>query len=177
MLFISVLSIAVLFSGCTRTYIVKPFTINAESVPAIQAKDPINLINAQTSGTQNVFLSSPVIKWVGDLSEWTDQAIGLLAYEFGLRNVKVSKDAAKTLSLAVTDGKLIRAAGGIGGVRCIITLKVTAGNGYSKEFVGENINRWSPFGEQARYHAGANALTEAVIALLNDKEIIRYLQE
>jgi hypothetical protein len=38
-------------------------------------------------------------------------------------------------------------------------------------------HRASPFGEMARYYAGANALTEAVIALLNDEAIIRYLQE
>ncbi|MBN1473231.1 MAG: hypothetical protein JW914_01320 [Syntrophaceae bacterium] len=168
------LIITVIFSGCTRNYVVKPFNIEPALVPKFQANGSINLINAQIPGTQKVFRSGPAINWVGDLYEWTGQAIELLASELEQRKMKVSPDSAKTLKLSVTEGKLLREATG---VRCVITLKVIAGNGYSKEFIGENIHRASPFGEMARYYAGANALTEAVIAILNDKELIRYFEE
>jgi hypothetical protein len=121
-----------------------------------------------------MFKSGAAIDWVGDLNEWTNQAIELLSHELTQRKVSLSRDAAKTLRLAVTRGTL---SSELTGVRCIIVLRVTTGEGYSKEYEGNNIHRASPFGEMARYYAGANALTEAVIALLNDDAIIRYLQE
>ncbi len=79
-LILSVFVIVVLFSGCTRAFSVKPFPIEPELVPKIQVKGPIKLINAQIRGTQTVFRSGMAITWIGDLSEWTDQAIDLLAY-------------------------------------------------------------------------------------------------
>ncbi len=173
---ISILVIASFFLGCTRNYIVKPLPFEPELTPkAVHLRGPVSLINAQTPGTKNVFLSSPAIDWVGDLSDWTEQAIELLRYELQKRNVTVAPDAAKKLHLSVVGGTLRSEV--MVGVRCIIKLKVTAGNGYSKEFEGNNIHRASPFGEMARFYAGANALTEAVIALLNDDAIIQYLQE
>ena len=173
-LVIILLIIAVIFLGCTRKYVVKPFNFEPELVPKFQANGSINLINAQSPNTQNVFRSGPVITWAGDLYEWTGHTIELLASELEKRKMTVSSDAKKTLHLAVTDGKLLRE---VKGVRCNITLKATAGNGYSKEFTGSNLHSASPFGEMARYYAGANALTEAVIALLNDEELIRYFKE
>lgn len=172
--FIAILSIATILSSCTRNYIVKPFNIEPQLVPQFQASGKINLINAQKPGTQNVFLTGIAITWIGDLNEWTNQAIELLKSELEQRNMKVSPDATKNLKLVITEGILLREATG---VRCIIKLQVTAGNGYSKEFTGNNIHRAAPFGEMARYYAGANALTEAVISLLNDEEILIYFQE
>jgi len=172
---ISVLVMVVFFCGCTRNYIVKPFPLEPELIPKIgQIKGPINLVNTQAPGTKTVFKSGPAIDWVGDLNEWTNQAIELLSHELAQRKISLSRDAAKTLRLAVTRGTL---SSEITGVRCVIVLRVTTGESYSKEYEGNNIHRASPFGEMARYYAGANALTEAVIALLNDEAIIRYLQE
>jgi hypothetical protein len=170
-----ILVIIVFFCGCTRNYIVKPFPLEPELVPKIgQIKGPINLINTQVPGTKTVFKSGPAIDWVGDLHEWTTQAIDLLTHELTQRKVFISRNADRVLSLAVTKGTLRSE---ITGVRCVIILRVTTGNGYVKEYEGNNIHRASPFGEMARYYAGANALTEAVIALLNDDNIVRYLQE
>lgn len=173
---ISVLIIASFFLGCTRTYIVKPLPFEPELTPkATNLKGPVTLINDQPAGTKIVFKSSTAIDWVGDLSDWTGQAIDLLAYELQKRNVTVSPAASKKLHLSVVSGTLRSEV--MAGVRCIIKLKVTAGNGYSREFEGNYIDRASPFGEMARFYAGANALTAAVIALLNDDDIIGYLQE
>jgi hypothetical protein len=172
---IIILVIVFFFCGCTRNYIVKPFPLEPELVPKIgQIKGPINLVNTQAPGTKTLFKSSLAIDWVGDLNEWTTQAIDLLSHELAQRKVSLSQDAPKTLRLAVTKGTL---SSELTGVRCVIILRVTTGNGYSREYEGNNIHRASPFGEMARYYAGANALTEAVIALLNDEAIIRYLQE
>jgi hypothetical protein len=168
-----VLIVLVSLIGCTHAYSVKPFPIKPELVPDIRINDPITLINAQNYGTENVFYGGMGSKWVGDLGEWTDQAIGLLKFELTKRDVTIADDAAKTLRLMITQGKLDSE---FSGIRCIVMLKATTGSGYTQKFEGNHINH-SPFGEQARYHAGAGALTKAVTALLNDEKIIRYLQE
>lgn len=52
----------VFLCGCTRNYIVKPFSLEPELVPKIvQIKGPINLLNTQAPGTRTVFKSSPAI--------------------------------------------------------------------------------------------------------------------
>jgi hypothetical protein len=162
-----------LASGCVRTYNLKPLIFEPGLVAPLKAGAPVNLINIQPLGTMCVFKSGLANKWVGDLGVWTDEAIGLMSEELQKRNVKLSPDARKTLSIAVTSGRLYSE---FAGVRCIIKMKVSAGNGYSAEFEGNNLNP-SPLGEMARYYAGANALSSAVIAVLNDRAIRAYLEE
>ena len=86
----------IFLTGCTRTYIVKPLPFEPGLTPkALHLKGPVNLINDQKPGTRIVFKSSPAIDWVGDLSDWTGQAIALLTYELEKRNVTISRDAEK----------------------------------------------------------------------------------
>ncbi len=162
-----------LASGCARTYNVKPLVFEPQLVAPFKAGAPVHLMNMQPLGTMWVFKSGLGNKWVGDLGIWTDEAIGLMAQELEKRNVKLSPDAKKTLRIAVASGRL---SSEFAGVRCIVKMKVTAGNGYSAEYEGNNLNS-SPFGEMARQYSGANALSSAVIAVLNDKAIRAYLEE
>jgi hypothetical protein len=168
-----VLILFLVFFGCTRSYNVKPFLIKDDLVPELRIKDPVRLVSAQAHGTKLMFLDGVGMNWEGDLGEWTDQAVGLLAIELKKRNVTIADDAPTTLRLKVTDGKLDH---GFSGVECRVVLQVNAENGYGHEYVGRHISH-SPIGEQARYHAGAGALTKAVTALLKDPEILRYLRE
>lgn len=162
-----------LASGCARTYNVKPLVFETGLVAPFKAGAPVNLINIQSHGTMCVFKSGLGNKWVGDLGVWTDEAISLMSEELRKRNVNLSPDAKKALRIAVTSGRL---SSEFSGVRCIVKMKVTAGNGYCAEYEGNNLNP-SPLGEMARYYAGANALSSVVIAVLNDKAIRAYLEE
>ena len=158
--------------GCTHNYSVKPFPIKPDLVPDLEVKSEIRIVNAQDKGTNNVFYSIGGSKWVGDLGDWTEQAAELLKFEMKKRNIIISENANKILKLAITEGKLDSE---FAGIRCVVKLKVKAGNGYTQIYEGNHRNS-SPFAEQARYHAGAGAVTRAVTDLLNDRKIIEYLE-
>ncbi len=162
-----------LLFGCSHSYSVKPFPIKPDLVPEINVKDSVHIVNAQDQGKNIVFYSIAGSKWIGDLGEWTGQAAGLLKFELNKRNITIAEDAHKILKLAITEGKL---SSEFSGIRCVVMLKVEAADGYAQEYEGNHINH-SPFAQQARYHAGAGAITKAVTALLNDKNIISYLQK
>lgn len=158
--------------GCTHNYSVKPFPIKPELVPEMNVNNSVRIVNAQDKETNNVFYSVGGSKWVGDLGEWTEQAAGLLKFEMKKRNINITEDANKILKLAITEGELDSE---FSGIRCVVKLKVEAGNGYIQIYEGNHLNS-SPFAEQARYHAGAGAVTRAVTDLLNDRKIIEYLE-
>lgn len=163
----------ILLYGCSHSYSVKPFPIKPDLVPEIKVKDSVHIVNAQDQGKDFVFFSGRGSQWIGDLGEWTQQAAGLLKFELKKRNITIADNAHKILKLAIINGKLSST---FSGVRCIVMLKVETANGYNKEYEGNHFSH-SPFGQQARYHAGAGAITKAVTALLNDKNIIRYLEK
>ncbi|MDY6790546.1 MAG: hypothetical protein SWH54_04675 [Thermodesulfobacteriota bacterium] len=163
----------VLLYGCSHSYSVKPFPVKPDLVPEMNVKDSVHIINAQHQGKNTVFYSIAGSKWIGDLGEWTEKAAGLLKFELKKRNINVTEDAHKILKLTITAGKLNSE---FSGIRCIVMLKVEVADGYTQEYEGNHINH-SPFAQQARYHAGAGAITKAVTALLNDKKIISYLEK
>ena len=158
--------------GCTHNYSVKPFPIKPDQIPDIKIKNPVHIVNDQDRGANVVFYSVGGSKWIGDLGDWTEQAAGLLKFEMTKRDITISENANKVLKLAITEGKLDSE---FSGIRCVVKLKVTAGNGYTQIYEGNHRNS-SPFAEQARYHAGAGAVTRAVTDLLNDRKIMDYLE-
>ena len=159
--------------GCTHNYSVKPFPIKPGLIPDMNIDNSVHIVNAQDEGTINVFYRIGGSKWVGDLSEWTHNAVELLKFEMKKRDIVISEDATKVLKLSITEGKLDSE---FAGIRCIVQLKVQAGNGYTQTYEGNHRNS-SPFAQQARYHAGAGAVTKAVTELLNDRKIIEYLEK
>ena len=166
------LTVFAYLAGCTHNYSVKPFPIKPELLPELNIKKSVHITNVQNQGKNNVFKSGAGSKWIGDLGEWTGQAVDLLKFELNKKNVNITDDADKILKLAITEGKLSTE---FSGIRCVVLLKVVAGNGYTQIYEGNHRNS-SPFAEQARYHAGAGAITRAVTDLLNDRKIIEYLE-
>ena len=166
------LIVLVFLVGCTHNYSVKPFPIKPELVPAMHVTDSVQILNVQSEGKNYVFRRAGSNKWIGDLGDWTENAVDLLKFELKKRNINITEDANKILKIAITEGKL---SGEFGGSRCVVKLKVEAGNGYTQIYEGNHLNS-SPFAQQARYHAGAGAVTRAVTDLLNDRKIIEYLE-
>lgn len=160
------------FLGCTHNYSPKPFPIKPGLVPDLNINNSVHIVNAQDEGANNVFYRVGGSKWVGDLGDWTQNAVELLKFEMKKKDITISEDANKVLQLTVTEGRLDSE---FAGIRCVVKLKVKAGNGYTQIYEGNHRNS-SPFAEQARYHAGAGAVTKAVTELLNDKKITEYLE-
>ena len=158
--------------GCTHNFNVKPFPIKPNLLPQLNIKKSVQIVNVQDQGKNNVFKSGAGSKWIGDLGQWTGGAVDLLKFELNKKNVTLADDAGKILKLAITEGKLITE---FAGIRCVVKLKVEAGNGYTQKYEGNHRNS-SPIAEQARRYAGAGAVTKAVTDLLNDRNIIEYLE-
>ena len=160
------------FLGCTHNYSPKPFPIKPGLVPDLNVNASVHIVNAQDEDTNNVFYRIGGSKWVGDLGDWTQNAVELLKFEMKKKDIIISEDANKVLQLSITEGKLDSE---FAGIRCVLMLKVKAGNGYTQVYEGNHRNS-SPFAKQARYHAGAGAVTKAVTELLNDRKVIEYIE-
>jgi hypothetical protein len=84
-----------------------------------------------------------------------------------MRKITVTGDAEKELKLSVTHANGYQ---GFAALRCIITLRVETGEGYTKEFEGNNTSPWT------LYRACDGAVTKAIEAMLNDEEILKYIK-
>jgi len=158
--------------GCTHNFNVKPFPIKPDLLPQLNIQKPVQIVNVQDPGINNIFKSGAGSKWIGDLGLWTEGAVELVKLVLKNQNITLADDADKTLKLAITAGKLSTE---FAGIRCVVTLEVEAGNGYSQTYEGNHRNS-SPIAEQARRYAGAGSVSKAVTLLLNDRSIIEYLE-
>jgi len=95
-------------------------------------------------------------------------AAGLLKVELEKRGTKITKGAPKELRVSISRVNLFW---GAWAIRCILYLSVETGDGYSKEYEGNNTSPWT------LYRACDGAVTKAVAALLNDGKIRSYLTE
>ena len=158
--------------GRTHNFNVKPFPIKPDLLPKLNIQKPVQIVNAQDQGKNNIFKSGAGSKWIGDLGLWTEGAVELVKLVLNKQNANLSDAADKTIKLAITAGKLTTE---FAGIRCVVQLDVEAGNGYTQTYEGNHRNS-SPIAEQTRRYAGAGAVTKAVTELLNDRNIIRYLE-
>ena len=92
----------------------------------------------------------------------------VLKTELKKNDITVSEDAPKVLKLTVTKVYMFC---GTWNARCILYLRVETGDGYTKEFEGNNS---SPEGYKG---AGPLAVTKAVAAMLNNDKILGYLRK
>ena len=156
--------------GCARYYnpTETTFPINESMVPAISGKGSITIKNIQTHGNEFVLVSQSGTTWKGDLGKWTDTAVSYLTVGLAKRNLIVTETAPKILKVSITDANAIFATLII---RCKLNLRVETGDGYTKEFEGNNTSPATLF------RAADGAVMRAVVAALNDEEIITYLEK
>jgi hypothetical protein len=129
--------------------------------------DSVAVTNAHESGKMILIGSQGAHKWMGDMQLWTDTAVGVLENELQLRGIKVTGESTKELKLTVTHANVYW---GFAAIRCILSLKVEAGEGYTNTFEGNNSSPWT------LYRACDGAVTRAVEAMLNDENILKYLK-
>lgn len=161
------LLLLVILAGCTHKYVPEEYPIKPGMVPEFKGNQEITIINAQGSSEEVLIGSQGFHKWYGDLQKWTSTAIGVLKTELANQGIPVSDNAEKKLKLAVTNVNIYFE---FFTIRCVLNLKVETGDGYSREFKGDNA---SP---ATLYRACAGAVTRAVAAMLNDDTIIAYLK-
>jgi len=164
----SILLIAV--AGCTQYYnpTEKTFPINEKMVPGFAGKGTIAIINMQPHGTEFVLVSQSGSTWKGDLGKWTDTAVNYIEIELTKRNLVITDSGQKRLKVGITHANAIFGAWVIG---CKLNLRVETGDGYVREFEGNNTSPGTLF------RAADGAVMRAVVAALNDPAIVSYLEK
>jgi hypothetical protein len=169
MLAIGLLVLSMSF-GCAMSHIPKAEPVDTGTVPQIQGKGVISIVNVQSDKSVRELGRAGYGKLQGDLFTWTDAAVQLLGTEMQKAGLSVQANGEKSIKIAVLDVKL-----GVSGIDFVaalakgnVTIKVETGDGYTKEYTGEKNAIQPP-------NACEKALTEAVVNMLKDGKIVEYL--
>lgn len=108
-------------------------------------------------------------KIYADLYKYTESSIGTAKNILERQNLKVNNTADKILELSVYDAKSEQ---GSWAFQVTTALRVKTGNGLQKEYVGVQ-KHGSGYGTTS---AIEKTLAKCVAQMLNDKDIIRYLE-
>lgn len=159
-------------SGCAVFHVPKADPIAAGAIPQIHGKGTISLVNGQEDKTVRQLGRAGFGKLQGDLYSWTEAAIALLSTEVEKAGLKVQSSGEKSIKVTVVAVKL-----GVSGIDFVasiakgnVRIKVEAGDGYVKEYVGEKTALKPP-------SSCDKALTEAVMNILKDEHIVSYLNQ
>lgn len=156
-------------SGCSARYVPQPYPMKSEMVPELSASQAVTIVNAQNRKWFKVPIG-PNAHMKGNLRKWTNIAVEVLKTELKKNDIIISGGAPKVLKLAIT--KVYMFCGSVmWNARCVLYLKVETGDGYTKEFEGNN------FSVNGYRGASPLAVTKAVAAMLNDGNILGYLKK
>jgi hypothetical protein len=168
LLYSSILVLGAFLSSCTVHYVPLPYPVAPGAVPDLKGNQAVCVVNISTaSGEILLGTSAAGYKYMGNLSTWTEKAVDLLKFELhssGFFIRECGKDT-KQLKLSVTKAQIVVHIGS----KCLLELYLETGDGYSQSYKVSNSYITSD-------RASDEAITKAIIALLNDKRVIDYLQ-
>jgi len=154
-------------TGPLKTYPTNPKNMQNFNAAKFKKGQKIKLVNAQTSSTDFLIVKEPkgnqvaitrnlenplvssedvmtfevTTEWeelVGNEKSWTETAISLVKSELEKKGFVISDNANKELKLAITSKIQVIPVAFL--TRCILYLRVETGNGYVKEFEGNNFS-------------------------------------
>lgn len=159
-------------SGCMTFHTkVQTTHVSSAAVIKVSATQPVAVMNVSTNapGTEQL-----VGKWIGwkvrgSLFDFTESAVGAAREALKSSNVKISGEANKRLELTIDKATSVQGAA----VFCAtVVLKVKTGSGVVKEFTG--AQRYG--NGYATTPAFEKAIGESVVKMLQDKDIVAYLE-
>ena len=167
-----VIIIFILFyiSGCAFHHVPVPEAVDLKNMQEIDAPLRMQIINVQDNSDETNFGNYGWGKMVGDLKSWTNSAVDCAKQALGKKGVVFLDNSSKILKFAVTDVRVQTV--GVPLVaslaRCIISLKVETGDGYTKTYEGANKSINPPF-------ASNIAMATVVSHVFEDNKIKEYL--
>lgn len=166
--FLVLLLFAAIGYGCAAKpyyYTPNPSTNKMDPIIEFSSNAEIALINNQPKVDEVLYNS--MFNLHANYNKWTDVAIQIIDREITKRGMKVAAPAPKSMKVAVTYAKT-----DVGiNVKTEIIMAVETDSGYKKEYVGKNVSYGG--GNVMRQTDGA--LMRVVAAMLNDPEIIKFL--
>ena len=162
-------ALGLFLAGCTRHYVPSIRTVDPALVPDLKGAQAVCVVNISTATRETILGTNDMgtKAYMGDLSKWTDTAVALLKLELKKRGfiIRECKEDAKAIKLAI---RLAQIAVPMG-TYCFVELHLETGDGYSRNYIANN----SSFSYRK---ALDEVVTRSIIAVLNDKKIIEYLQ-
>jgi hypothetical protein len=131
-------------------------------------ENSVSIINTQTDDTPVVLASMGGQILDGSLKQLTDSIVAQLTRELKKRKITVSRDASKSLEIKVVGTGFEQ---GMWKVRANLNVHLQAGNNYAKDFLASNST------PTTLNQAFDGAIALAVIDILNNPDILAYLQE
>jgi len=166
--FLCLILVFYFLSGCTINYIPKKYPIKSNAIPHFTSLKPITIINALKGCPKEVIVGvADPYTHVGDLSSYTQTAVDLLVSELEKKNIPTLENGKKVIRLEVLKASLFYSGFTY---KTNIILKAEIGSGYDREYHVINSS-----GLYDRSIDGA--VTKSVTALLNDPQIIAYIEK
>ncbi len=168
-----VLAAGIFLAGCAMTlhYVPSIHPVDPALVPDLKGDEAVCVVNISTATGETVLgisnEGSGQTCIMGDLHKWTNTAAALLMLELQKRGfiIRDCGEDTKAVKLAIKSVHIEMDVGS----RCYVTLYLETGDGYNRNYVSYNA---FPTADRA----SDGAVIRAIIAVLNDKKIIDYLQ-
>jgi hypothetical protein len=140
------------------------------SVIKINTTHPVAIKNISTNKEENLWGKARAYHYMGKLYDVTETTIGIVKEGLLRNNISIEEKANKILELSVD--KIFSDFGSGKYFTVISTLRVKMGNGIEKEYKG--VGKFSISPQITR--GIEDALVQCVEQMLNDKDIINYLE-
>jgi hypothetical protein len=167
-LYLVILVVGVFLTGCTLHYVPSIHPVDQAAVPDFKGEQAVCVVNISTTSGETILgTSSGGYTYMGDLSKWTDTAVALLKSELQNRGfiIRDCSESTKEIKMSIIKAQIVVSMGS----KCFLELHLETGKGYTRNYLASN----SSFTYD---RASDGAVTRAVIAILNDKNITEYLQ-
>ena len=153
--------------GCIPNYTnTQPRYMSDNELVELDIKNPVAIKNTNTSKDKIRWCTDFGNSYYGNLFDYTESAIGIVKNVFERQGVIIDDASDKTLELSVDTAKC-----SLGSVTT--TLHVKTGSGIEKKYEGRRTGLISGY-QYTR--ALESTMVKSVQQMLNDKEIIEYLQ-
>jgi hypothetical protein len=160
-------------SGCVSLKTViraKPGVVDLadDAVQKLNISQPVAILNSSNKSGD-----IQIGEWdvYGNLHELTETAIQISKNSLSRQGIKISDSAGKVLKMRVDNAR--SEMGALFGFKAIIRLSVKTGNGLEKTYTGEESHN-NGYGTTS---ALEKSLGQCVQQMLNDKDIINYLEK
>jgi hypothetical protein len=167
-----VLVLSIGATGCaTRHPYVPSLSRQFEPIPEFSSKNPVAVVNAQSSTLEVEYGNQNHKLWVANLRDWTGAAVAMTERELRKRGLEISKAGQRTLSLAIVTVKRVPV--GWTGMETQTVMRAETAAGYSAEYTGKATTYFLSNQERQTDYSFMNA----VELLLSDQKIVSYLTQ
>jgi hypothetical protein len=163
------LIVFIFLGGCTYRPNVEPSFLSEDSLPKLNVKHPVAIINSSKSPGEIKLCGSWPHTVVGDMYKYTDTAVAIAKNTLQRNNIQVDNAADSKIELSVQPSCTFGLS-----KQAIVKLKVKTGSGLEKEYTAVAGNFGHPGFFAKKFE---EAMSDCVTQMIIDKDIRNYLEK